>query len=262
MKKLLVLAAVVSAALSFMSCGSTENVTKLEYTGETPKVINHKGLGFGMEATPNWVMDVLGNQTNQKALGKSLGMTDSKIWVVYGSGPNLEFLRTWIDQVDARAEIASSIQQTISDKVKAVQEGSKDGNSAEVKSAVERVSSRLSLVTVSNLEKNQDWWTLTRRLKAGGNKKNAEDYIEEYNYLVIYSMPMDSFEKQMKDSLNQVLDGVGTEMSQKIRELVMDEITESSGVAPKNDSSAKAESAPATTTSTATAKADFVVYSE
>ena len=256
MKKLSVLVAAVASALLLASCGSTEKVSELKVDENEVVVVDHKGKGFGMQAQPEWVMNVMAKQTNQKGLAKALGIEDSKIWVVYGSGPDLTFLRTWIDQVDARAEIAASIQQTIMDVTDAAYSGKKDGNSTENEQAVQRISERASNVTVSGLEKDQDWWTKTRQLKAGGNKKDPKDYIEEYNYLVVYSMSMTAFEKQMKDSLDTVLDGVGTEMSSEIRQMVMDKMYANSGVTPR-----KAD-APASTSSTGNTTGEMVVYAE
>lgn len=247
MKKLLVLLSAATVLLASCASGNApDKKTELKQEFNRPTVVDHKGVAFGLEQ-PAWVADVLVNSTNQRAMAKALGLNNDKIWVVYGQGPNLEFLRTWIDQVDARAEIASGIQQTIRDSVNAVQEGNKQGNSAEVTEAVKRISERLTLVTVSNLEKAQDWWTKTRQLKIGGDKNNAADYTELYTYLVVYTMDMDSFKKQMNDALTTVLDGTGTEMSNQIRQLALDKMVDEAGVKPKEPSASTSGSGAAFT---------------
>lgn len=236
MKKILNFVTVAFALAMLASCGSTGNppdkVTKLEEDYNKPVVVDHKGVAFGLEQ-PAWVASVVANSTNQKAMAKALGLEDAKIWVIYGTGPDLEFLRTWIDQIDARAEIAASIQQTIVDVVEAEYSGKKDGTEVENKAEAQRISERVANVTVSGLEKTQDWWTKTRQLKNGGDKKKAEDYNEQYTYLVVYSMEMKQFKKQMNDSLNSVLDGAGTEMSGRIREMAMQKLEDRAGVVAK-----------------------------
>lgn len=264
MKKILAVAASVLALSMLAGCATKGNkadkVVQLEQVYNQPQVIDHKGVAFGLQQ-PAWVAEVIANSTNQKAMAKALGLDNDKIWVVYGTGPDLEFLRTWIDQVDARAEIAASIQQTIVDTVEAQYEGKKDGNAVENKAEAKRVSERAANVTVSGLEKAQDWWTKTRQLKLGGNKNEAGDYEERYTYIVVYTMDMNQFKKQMNDSLDTVLEGVGTEMSGRIRELLMEKVETRAGITPKEKgSTAKADTAaPAASTSTA---GDFVVFSE
>lgn len=230
MKKLLVVVA-AAAAMLLTSCA-----TKLEEVKDVSNPIErveHKGDAFGLDQ-PAWVGTVL-TTTSQEALQKALGLEDKRIWVVYGDGPDLEYLRTWIDQVDARAEIAASIQQTIMDKVNAAYEGSKEGKSVEASSEVARISERAANVTVTGLVKEQDWWTKTRQLKVGLKKATSDsDYNYKYTYMVLYTMDMEMYKKQMDAAMDTVLDGVGTEMSAEIRQMLMDELYAKSGVTPRD----------------------------
>ncbi len=172
-------------AISLTSCASAPKVNDI--SGPT-EIIEHKGTAFGV-AQPEWVGTVLATP-NQKTLSKALGI-DKHIWVVSKSGENLDFIKTWADQVDARAEIGASIKQGISDFVGAHAEG----DDSDIEETVKRYSARASTVMVSGLNKETDWWVLGRtRLQ----KKNEVE--SKYTYLVVYSMDEDLYQKQIKNA--------------------------------------------------------------
>ena len=172
-------------AISLTSCASAPKVKDI--SGPT-EIIEHKGTAFGV-AQPEWVGTVLATP-NQKTLSKALGI-DKHIWVVSKSGENLDFIKTWADQVDARAEIGASIKQGISDFVGA----HADGDDSDIEETVKRYSARASTVMVSGLNKETDWWVLGRtRLQ----KKNEIE--SKYTYLVVYSMDEDLYQKQIKNA--------------------------------------------------------------
>ena len=172
-------------AISLTSCESAPKVKDI--SGPT-EIIEHKGTAFGV-AQPEWVGTVLATP-NQKTLSKALGI-DKHIWVVSKSGENLDFIKTWADQVDARAEIGASIKQGISDFVGA----HADGDDSDIEETVKRYSARASTVMVSGLNKETDWWVLGRtRLQ----KKNEVE--SKYTYLVVYSMDEDLYQKQIKNA--------------------------------------------------------------
>lgn len=172
-------------AISLTSCASAPKVKDI--SGPT-EIIEHKGTAFGV-AQPEWVGTVLATP-NQKTLSKALGI-DKHIWVVSKSGENLDFIKTWADQVDARAEIGASIKQGISDFVGA----HADGDDSDIEETVKRYSARASTVMFSGLNKETDWWVLGRtRLQ----KKNEVE--SKYTYLVVYSMDEDLYQKQIKNA--------------------------------------------------------------
>ena len=172
-------------ASSLTSCASAPKVKDIY--GPT-EIIEHKGTAFGV-AQPEWVGTVLATP-NQKTLSKALGI-DKHIWVVSKRGENLDFIKTWADQVDARAEIGASIKQGISDFVGA----HADGDDSDIEETVKRYSARASTVMVSGLNKETDWWVLGRtRLQ----KKNEVE--SKYTYLVVYSMDEDLYQKQIKNA--------------------------------------------------------------
>ncbi|MCR5187623.1 MAG: hypothetical protein K6C97_01715 [Treponema sp.] len=172
-------------AISLTSCASAPKVKDI--SGPT-EIIEHKGTAFGV-AQPDWVGTVLATP-NQKTLSKALGI-DKHIWVVSKSGENLDFIKTWADQVDARAEIGASIKQGISDFVGA----HADGDDSDIEETVKRYSARASTVMVSGLNKETDWWVLGRTRH---QKKNEVE--SKYTYLVVYSMDEDLYQKQIKNA--------------------------------------------------------------
>ena len=185
MKKshIIALSLITFTALFVTSCATTPKVKNISGPVE---IIEHKGTAFGV-AQPEWVATVLGTP-NQKTLSKALGI-DKHIWVVSKSGENLDFVKTWADQVDASAEIGASIKQGISDFVG----GKMNGEDSDVEETIERYSARASTITISGLNKETDWWVLGRTEM---QKKADSDY--KYTYIVIYSIDEDLYAKQIK----------------------------------------------------------------
>lgn len=207
MKKILGLFA-VCLFLSFAVVGCTSSPKMNEISGPT-EIIEHKGTAFGV-AQPEWVASILATP-NQKTLSKALGV-DKHIWVVSKSGENLDFIKTWADQVDARAEIGSSIKQGISDFVGAKVQGDK----SDVEETVERYSARASAIKVSGLNKETDWWVLGRTTL---QKKN--DAEPKYTYLVVYSIDEDLYAKQIKNAFKGEDDKVIDDLIQHLMNYTM-----------------------------------------
>ncbi|WP_303921174.1 hypothetical protein [Treponema berlinense] len=196
----------LAGSVVFFGCGSTPKI--IDSSGPT-EIIEHKGTAFGI-AQPKWVFDVF-ESSSQKSLCKALGI-DKHIWVVSKSGENLDFIKTWVDQVDARAEIASSIKQGVSDFV-----GAKvQGEGSDVEETVERYSARASAITVSGLNKETDWWLLGRNER---QKKSDGEY--KYTYLVVYSMDQDLYEKQVKKAFKGEDEKVVDELIQYLMNYTM-----------------------------------------
>lgn len=189
----------------FFSCKS---IPKVKDVSGTVEVLEHKGTAWGV-AQPNWVTTVL-STPNQKTLSKELGI-DKHIWVLTKQGKDLDFLQTWVDQVDARAEIAASIKQGIADSVTAQMKGKAD---EEVNKALERYSARAEMIMISGLNKETDWWSKTRtRL----DKKS--DYEISYNYMVIYSLDEKLYKEQIEKAFNDFDNEDGIEVQKIIEHL-------------------------------------------
>ncbi len=191
MKKSLIL--FISFCLFFSSLLNAAKPKAKDKSGTT-EIIEHKGSAWGVEI-PEWTKTVL-MTPNQKTLKKALGLSEMKIWVLTKNGQNLDFLQTWVDQVDARAEIAASIKQVIGDRVKADMKAS--SGDSDVEKNIDRVSERIASAAVVGLEKETDWWTCNRHLKPGVKKGKAnDDYVLQYTYMVIYAMEEKLFKEQV-----------------------------------------------------------------
>ncbi len=222
MKKLLALALGVTAAALLVSCGSTPKPKIEDRSASIPtEILEHKGTAWGV-AQPEWVGTVL-TTPNQKTLKKALGLSDKKIWVLTKNGTNLDFLQTWVDQVDARAEIAASIKQTIGDKIKASMAGT--SADTDLEKTIERESERLAVTSVAGLEKETDWWTRNRRLKDDIQKgESSDDYITQYSYMVVYAMDEALFTKQLENGFKNIKDiDVSGEIQESIKNSLVDQ---------------------------------------
>ena len=220
MEKLRKWLGVVICTMMMVSCASAPK-SKAKDISPTVEIVEHKGTAWGVEQ-PVWVSQIIGT-VNQKDLRKALGLTDKKIWVLTRSGSDLEFLQNWVDQVDARSEIAAAINQRIEDTVTAELRGS---DSKIDSKELERISKRAANVNTAGLEKETDWWTKSRHLDVGVKKaKDDTDYIYQYNYLVIYSMDEDLFRKQINISLENIKKEVpnAEELIRKVTEEVMNQ---------------------------------------
>ncbi len=176
-----------------VSCASNPRPNISDASGKV-EIIEHKGTAWGA-AQPNWVQTVIEKSSDQKSLGKALGLQGKKIWVLTKKGQNLDFLKTWVDQVDARADIAASINQSVIDIVK----GHEFGNQEEMNQELSHVSGRFALASLNGLVRETDWWSRTRQMPEG-----SEDYVTQYNYMVIYSMDEEMFEKHIRDAYKDV----------------------------------------------------------
>ncbi len=194
----------------FLALSGCKSTPKVKDVSETPERLEHKGTSWGVEM-PEWVTTVL-STPNQKTLAKALGI-DKHIWVVTKSGKNLDFLQTWVDQVDARAEIAASIKQGVADFVGAREIGE---DSEIVEKDIERYSSRAEMVKLSGLNKETDWWTKTRKRL---DKKS--DYTEQYDYMVIYSIDEKLYENQIKEAYKDFDDEIIQELVEYLKDYTM-----------------------------------------
>lgn len=246
MKKLLVVVAAAAAVL-LISCGSTPK-SDLKGAGAEMKagkaqIMDYKGSDVGADI-PAWVTEAAAGG-NQKIVKKALGLEeDDKIWVVSARGKTLSFLREWTDQMDARSQIASGIEQTIGDAVKGVYGGSSDGENeeADVKQALDRAGIRMTDITLEGLEKYTDYWTYARLKKPEVKKVTSDaDYNYFYNYYVVYTMKESVWQKQLKSAMKDMPDN--DEKSSALRDSVEALLNEHLKVPAKqaNDTNAVAD---------------------
>ena len=188
------------------SCGSTLKLKGEEPIMNTgrPEVIDYQGLALG-SAVPDWVIAI--GDGSEKRVRKSLDIPNSKqIFILQNKGNDLDFLKAWTDQVDARAEIASSIEQTIAQTVQSEMEVRQSDEQVKTKAA-KIYSATMTNVTLNGLSKEDYYWIKTRTPKVDvKNPKLATDYNYEYTYYVVYTLDKDLYERQIKQAMDDVED--------------------------------------------------------
>ena len=188
------------------SCGSTLKLKGEEPIMNTgrPEVIDYQGLALG-SAVPDWVIAI--GDGSEKRVRKSLDIPNSKqIFILQNKGNDLDFLKAWTDQVDARAEIASSVEQTIAQTVQSEMEVRQADSQEKVKAA-KIYSATMTNVTLNGLFKEDYYWIKTRTPKVDVAKpKLATDYNYEYTYYVVYTLDKDLYERQIAQAMDDVQD--------------------------------------------------------
>ena len=221
--KKIVLGVVAVSALLF-GCKSHPKLqgnTPVMATG-TPEVIDYPGKALGTPV-PDWVFEV--DQGANKKIAKSLGLdTKTKIFVVTNKGNDLDFLKTWSDQVDIRAEVASAIEQTVAQSVQAAFEG-KDADTQTKERAFSIYSASMTNLTLNGLQKEAHYWIKTRTPKTGVKKARKDaDYDVEYTYYVVFGIDKGSFQEQMEAAIADVEDN--TNQSELLKSVLTERLNE------------------------------------
>lgn len=188
------------------SCGSTLKLKGEEPVMNTgrPEVIDYQGLALGSQI-PDWVVAI--GDGSERRVRKSLDIPSSmQIFILQNKGNDLDFLKAWTDQVDARAEIASSIEQTIAQTVQSEMEVRQADTQQKIKAA-KIYSATMTNVTLNGLFKEDYYWIKTRTPKVDvKNPKLATDYNYEYTYYVVYTLDKELYERQIKQAMDDIED--------------------------------------------------------
>ena len=203
LKSLVFLGIALTLCLTSVSAEKLKGKKAKMKTG-TPEVIDYQGQALG-SAIPDWVVAI--GDGSQKRVKKSLGITNKETaFILQNKGNDLDFLKTWTDQVDVRAEVASSIEQTIAQTVQSELEGKEVDKQTKAR-AIKIYSSSMTNLTVNGLTKEASYWIETRTPKPGVKKaKKVEDYNYEYTYFVVYSINTKLYESQLKAAMDNVED--------------------------------------------------------
>ena len=115
LSKIMAVNLLVMAASSLFAQNALKGKDAVMNTG-IPEVIDYKGKALGSEI-PAWVKAVSDGAIRKVYKSLEIDLGEDKIFVLYNKGSDLDFLKTWTDQVDARAEVASAIEQTVAQTV-------------------------------------------------------------------------------------------------------------------------------------------------
>ena len=181
------------------------------------EVVNRPGLALGTDI-PEWVVAVL--EGDNKSIAKSLkiDLKDTQIFVFSNQGTDLEFLKTWTDQVDVQRQVANSFSMAVGQSANAVFQGSA-GDENKRQQAIDQTVKALSAIEINGLSKDAQYWMQFKRPKQGlkVTKKSPESsYDYYYEYYVIFTMPRAIYEAQLEAALNGIEDNASeTELLKK-----------------------------------------------
>ena len=198
------------------------------------EIINRPGMALGTEI-PKWVEAVL--EGDNKGIAKSLkiDLKEYQIFVFSNQGNDLEFLKTWTDQVDVQRQVANSFSMAVGQSANAVFQGS-SGDETKKKMAIDQTIKALSAMEINGLLKESQYWIQFRKPKQGmkvtsKSPDSAFDYY--YEHYVVFTMNRDIYDTQLDAALNGVEDNASETallkkaLSQNLREPLIDKTKDS-----------------------------------
>lgn len=214
---------VLALGCVFASCGTTLKLKGEEPVMKTPvpEIIDYQGYALGSQI-PDWVIAI--GDGSERRVRKSLDIPNSKqIFLLQNKGYDLDFLKTWTDQVDARAEVASSIEQTIAQTVQSEMEVYQADAQTKTKAA-KIYSATMTNVTLNGLMKEDYYWIETRKQRPDVAKVTGpQDYILEYTYYVVFTLDKDMYEKQIKQAMDDIEEN--DDQTQFLKEVLSEKLT-------------------------------------
>lgn len=194
------LVAVLASANGFAAKAKEQKV-KIE-------IVNRPGMALGTDI-PRWVESVL--EGDNKAIAKALKIdqTESQIFVFTNQGDDLEFLKTWTDQVDVQRQVANSFSMAVGQSANAVFSGQSNGKETQRQQAIDQTVKALSAMEINGLLKDAQYWIQFRKPKQGvkiTKKSSDKDYDYYYEYYVVFTMNRAIYDQQLDAALNGVED--------------------------------------------------------
>lgn len=205
----------LAAAMLLASCGTTTlKGNDPVMTTNRPEIIDYPGFALGKEI-PDWVIAV--DEGSNKKVGKALDLdTDKQLFVITNKGVDLDFLKTWTDQVDVRSEVANSLSTAVANAVEATMSGT-ETSEIEKEKIYKQYSISLTNLELNGLKKEAQYWVKYRTLTEDGTAvKSDNKYVSEYTYYVVFSIDKDIYSEQLNAAINGVEDNASeTEMLKK-----------------------------------------------
>ena len=194
------LVAVLGCSNAFAAGKAKDQKVKIE-------IVNRPGMALGTDI-PSWVEAVL--EGDNKTIAKSLkiDLKESQIFVFSNQGDDLEFLKTWTDQVDVQRQVANSFSMAVGQSANAVFQGAA-GDENKRQQAIDQTIKALSTMEINGLLKEAQYWIQFRKPKQGVKvtKKSPESAYEYYyEYYVVFTMSRTLYDTQLDAALNGVED--------------------------------------------------------
>ncbi len=200
---------VVAMAFLVMAMGSAfVFAKKAKETKVKIEIVNRPGFALGTDV-PGWVQAVL--EGDNKGIQKSLKIDpkEYQIFVFTNQGTDLEFLKTWTDQVDVQRQVANSFSMAVGQSANAVFQGTSNGNETLRQQSIDQVVKALSAMEINGLLKEAQYWIQFKRPKQGvkvTKKSTEKDFDYYYEYYVVFTMSRNVYDTQLDAALNGVED--------------------------------------------------------
>lgn len=172
------------------------------------EIVDRSGMALGGDI-PKWVEAVTEGDNKQVAKSLKIDEKEKQIFIFTNQGDNLEFLKTWSDQVDVQRQIANSFSMAVGQSANAVLQGSSGADGTNVQRAIDQTVKALSAVEVNGLLKQAQYWIQFRKPKQGvkvSKKSKDSDFEYYYEYYVVFTMDRDVYDAQLEAALNGVED--------------------------------------------------------
>ncbi len=231
MKKMAAFAVLCAAVLSVPAFAKKAKEQKIKV-----EIVNRPGMALG-SSIPGWVEAVL--QGDNKGISKSLkiDLSESQIFVFTNQGDDLEFLKTWTDQVDVQRQVANSFSMAVGQSANAVFQGSASGSETKRQQAIDQTVKALSAMEINGLLKEAQYWMQFRKPKTGvkiTKKSTDADFETYYEYYVVFTMNRRVYDTQLQAALNGVEDNASETvllkkaLSENLRAPLMDKTRDDS----------------------------------
>lgn len=213
-KNKFVVAVMMMAAFGSMGAFAAK---KAKDTKVKIEIVNRPGFALGTDI-PGWVESVLEGDNKKIAKSLKIDLKESQIFVFSNQGTDLEFLKTWTDQVDVQRQVANSFSMAVGQSANAVFQGT-SGDESSRKQAIDQTVKALSALEINGLLKEAQYWIQFKKPKQGikVTKKSPESCFDfYYEYYVVFTMDRDIYDKQLDAALNGVEDNTSeTELLKK-----------------------------------------------
>ena len=198
---------IITIAIFATYMGTSAFAAKAKEQKVKIEIVNRPGMALGTEI-PGWVEAVLEGDNKQIAKSLKIDTKESQIFVFSNQGDDLEFLKTWTDQVDVQRQVANSFSMAVGQSANAVLQGS-SGDESKMQRSIEQTVKALSAMEINGLMKEAQYWIQFKKPKAGvKNIKKAKesDFDYYYEYYVVFTMNRNIYDTQLDAALNGVED--------------------------------------------------------
>ena len=233
MKKIKILV-IATMIMTLFSTSLYAKKPKTKDTAAPVERIDWQGRSVG-RGLPDWLGPVVDGDTHGVAKELKIDEKKYKIFVVSQNGKNLQFVKDWAETVGVNAQVQQTMSSVVSSNISANASGTQD----EVKQTIDTAIKLCGLVSLSGLEKKNQYWIQTRKGKTTKAKTDrASDWEEPvYTYYLVYTMSLEDYNnavaKAMDEAYNQ---GVITDEAGNIKALMLNALA-SEMVQPSSNSS-------------------------